>query len=375
MMNRYLYLSPEGLPESSESWPCWCWGTNEALHYAPLAEQGRRLGGAPVHVLLPAELGSHFHSDPWPTRRQPTLAALSYALEEQLGEPLEHLRLFHGAADAMRRYPVWVVQGARYDHLRALLNACNLVPTAIYVDADLLSRQGPGLVWLAGRWLLGGANAERVALSEQNLTVLRARLPVGLTGLRDTERDFDPCLLHLPAEQAVDWLPRAPLWRRLVSFGPARPGPPWRCLAGSIALLALLAWTFIGLRTDFLLGRAAQLHQTNLERFSTIWPQRSVHDLAAELNRSRPPPSRTAGRADELARLADIVLANGGVQARRIEWQPGDGWRLGLLADSLADLERLTRRSAQMGLDITLGSAALEGSRVSAVLTWNGGES
>ncbi|MQT72498.1 hypothetical protein GHO43_31540, partial [Pseudomonas sp. FSL R10-0071] len=82
------------------------------------------------------------------------------------------LHIAVGPLDAQRRYPLLVIERQRFKHLLAQLQALGLNIVSVYVDADLLPREQPGIAWWDGRWLAGGALDLRLALTPQALEAL-----------------------------------------------------------------------------------------------------------------------------------------------------------------------------------------------------------
>lgn len=349
-MQTWLYLSPEGLSGTDQQWPGWLWQTGGPARQAPLAELGRCLMGTPVQLVLPVELASYAQTAPWPGRGKPDAQAAGFALEDALAEHLDQLRLFVGAPDAQRRYPVWAVPEGRYQALMALLGACRIVPAGIHVDADLLPAHAAQALWLEGRWLLGGALSARMALTDDNLAAVRHRLPEDLQWQGSAGRAFDPRAFEQPDHVAVNWLPRRRAW--------ALPAGSFTWLAASAGLLMLVGWLFVSVRSDTLLRHSAHLQQATAQFVAPAPP-----------GSGQPPAPRLAS---ELAYIADSLLAGGGVRAGRIEWQAGQGWQVELMADSLADLERFARSDTANEEDMTLGGMTRSGDQARALLRWPG---
>ena len=175
MSRHYLFLLAQGMPAAGLQWP--------ALLYTAQGEQCRTtlgalptwLAGAAVVLVLPMEMAGCCKLDPVPGRR-PTRESLAYAAEEQLAEALETLHLAFGPPDAGGYRQVVTVALEEYRHLMSMLQAQGIDPVAVHVDADLLGTEEACALWFEGRWLLGGADGTRLAVSERQAHVLSRRL-------------------------------------------------------------------------------------------------------------------------------------------------------------------------------------------------------
>jgi general secretion pathway protein L len=361
-MTQYVYLCPQGVPQTSPDWPCWCWDSSLPGEPARLTRLDQVGHAGPVQVILPFEMASWFLTDPWPERRRPSLQALEYALEERLAVDPQEVCLFAGRADAQRRYPVWVVQRSRFQALQAVLERCQVRPLSIRVDADLLAADRPSAVWIEGRWLLGGQLPLRLALNEEALPAVAGQLPKDLHWFNAVGSPFNPADLNLSCSTAIDWMPAASRRSRL----------PWRTLAASVACALVVAVGFGQARVSFIQAQTAQLQAQTLQRFQQAWPGQSIDTLVQTLAAAPRPAAAPLGRSGELAQLNDLLLSGAVIEAQRVQWQEGAGWRLELQAERLADFERLTHQGRAQGLPVTLGSATQADGRISAVMTYPG---
>ncbi len=136
-MKTWLHLSAEGLATPSSQWPCCLWRAAGDSQRMLLVDAAQSLAQQPVHLLLPMEMCSFLRTDPWPSKRRPSLQAIAFAIEEQLGEDLEELHISAGRRDRQGCYPVLVTHKARFKALLQLLASLGIKVCSVQVDADL----------------------------------------------------------------------------------------------------------------------------------------------------------------------------------------------------------------------------------------------
>ncbi|TWC16492.1 MULTISPECIES: type II secretion system protein GspL [unclassified Pseudomonas] len=362
-MKTWLYLTAEGMGIPSANWRCCVWSPSGERRCLPLHEAARELSGRLVDVLLPMEMCSWMRSDPWPSRRQPRPQALAFAIEEQLSENLEVLHIGIGLRDRQQRYPLLVIQRARFQALLALLDEHGIDARAIHVDAELIAEDKAfGVRWF-GRWLLGGALPARMALSAQALATLKPSLSADIHWLDEaTDRPgIDEWLLSNEGHP-IDLLQGE--FRR-------RQRLPWRGAAAAALGMFLLAWAFTEVRIGFLQNETRRLHVQAEQQFKSLYPgQDPVVDLAAQFQalqqrRVENPLTQVA----RLVRLTEQVVGASHVEVQHIEFREQEGWKIQLTANSFIELEQLRERGQQNGLPLTLGSASKHNNRVQATLT------
>ncbi|UZE24243.1 type II secretion system protein GspL [Pseudomonas sp. B21-056] len=363
-MKTWLYLTAEGMGTPCANWRCSVWSPSGERRCLPLHEAARELNGRVVDVLLPMEMCSWMRSDPWPSRRQPRPQALAFAIEEQLSENLEALHLAIGLRDRQQRYPLLVIQRARFQALLALLDDHGVDVRGIHVDADLIAEdQAFGVRWF-GRWLLGGALAARMALSAQALATLKPSLSEDIHWLDEaTDRSgIDDWLLNTNGH---------PINLLQGEFRRRRQRLPWHVAATAVLGVFVLTWAFGETRIGFLQSETRRLHAQGEQRFRSLYPgQDHIVDLAAQfqaLQQRRGQNQDT--QVARLARLTEQVVGASHVEVQRIEFREHEGWKIQLTANSFIELEQLRERGQQNGLPLTLGSASKQNNRVQATLT------
>jgi len=360
-MSNWLYLTAEGLAGCDAGWPVGYWQAGGEYRAVTLAEAATLLSGQSVRVILPMEICSGLRSEPWPGRRKPTIQALAYAVEDRLAEELDGLHMAVGAAAKDSRYPLLAINKERFKAILALLRDSGLQVVSVKVDADLLPDDQAYGVWWAGRWLLGGVIEARLALSPEDLDVLRPRLPDGVCWM-DADRQGDiAALWGAGHSRAVDLLQG--------EFRQVRVRWPLGALVLSALALFALSWGFTLARAHYLESAAGQLYEQSVQRFQSLYPEQTrIVDLAAQLKSLQGRTDQPEGQMGRLLQLVEQVIGGSSVEVQRIEYRAGTGWTLLLTADSFTDLERLRERGQGSGLPIRLGSASKDRERVQAVL-------
>lgn len=362
-MNSWLYLSAAGFagaenPDIHDAPVCF-WHADLNLSHAPLSEACAALHGCAVKLILPMELCSYVLTEAWPGRRQPAVQALAFAVEEQLANDLEDLHFAVGPQDAQQRYPLLIIARQRLEHLLNLLKTQGLTVVSVQADADLLPADRPGGLWWDGRWIIGGAQDVRLALSDADLAVLGSALPA------------DMAWGGVEAEQCLSMTPTRGIDLLQGPFKPASRRWPWRTLGVAGVLAFALALGFTHARSGFLEARAAQLYAQSEARFKALYPgQDRIVDLSAQFSALQQRGSAPVdGHLTRLLQLSERVIGASGVEVQRMEWRAAAGWNLAISAGSFAELERLRERSVQQALAVTVANASQQGNRVTALLT------
>lgn len=361
-MKTWIYLTADGLDAPSLDWPCCVWSATGQRQLMPLHQAAQCLQGQTVELLLPMELCSWVRSEPWPSKRRPNAQAIAFAVEEQLSEALEKLHLSVGTRDPQGRYPVMVIERARFAAVLALLAEAGIEPGSVFADADLLPQDRAFGVWWFGRWLLGGGLSARLTLTEEGLALLRPGLPLDVLWRNEREEDLDQWLT-VGNQQAINLLHG--------EFAPRRARLPWRLGGLAVLLLVLLNGGAGATRIHFLESQSRELYSRNEQQFKALYPQQTrIVDLSAQLTAlqsqgTQGPGSRVAG----LVKLVEQVIGASNVEVQRIEFREGDGWKIQLTANSFAELELLRERGRQQGLPVRLDSASKALERVQATLT------
>ncbi|HWT68707.1 MAG TPA: type II secretion system protein GspL [Pseudomonas sp.] len=362
-MKTWLYLTAEGLDAPSLDWPCCLWPQAGERQTLPLSEAAPMLKGKVVALLLPMESCSWLRTEPWPSGRRPDAKTLAFAVEEQLSQALERLHLSAGRRDPQGRYPLMVMDRARFAGVLALLAQSGVDVRSVFVDADLLpADQALGVRWF-GRWVLGGALGARLALGDDALTSLKPCLPADLQWYPD---DVDHWLRG-DHSQAINLLHG--------DFALTRTHLPWRFGALAALLLVALTWGACEARIRFLEHEGRQLYSLNEQQFKALYPEQTrIVDLATQFHALQRQGAQAQGsQIAALVKLVEQVIGASPVEVQRIEFRDGDGWKIQLSANNFAELEQLRERGRQQGLPVRLDSASKERNRVQATLTMEQG--
>jgi len=362
-MTTWLYLTAEGLADPSADWPSYLWSALGERQQLPLKHAAHVLGGRAVSLLLPMELCSWLRSEPWPGKRRPNAQALAFAVEDQLGAPLESVHLSIGAPDDAGRYPLLVIDRQRFADVLALLAELGIEVRSVYVDADWLPCDQPLAIWWAGRWILGGALPARLALRDEGLETIKPLLPDNLQWIDERENPLAvDQWLSTPMPTAIDL--------RHGEFAARANRLPWRHAGYGLLMLALLGWGASAARIAFIDREADRLNSANQQRFQALYPQHNgIVDLTQLKALHNPTAPTQSTRIGDLISLVQHVVGASQVEVQRIEWREDHGWTLQLRVNSFAELEQLRERGRQQGVPMTLDNASKDGDQVQATLT------
>ncbi len=147
-----LRLKPPAEAEAAESrdpalWrACWVRAGEEGdrLHCGTLADAGRALQGVSPVVYVPGETVLLTTVELPQGRRAQLLAALPYALEDQLVDDVERLHCVLGTRQGDGRWQAAVVDGACMETWLGVLGAAGITPAALLPDTLLPPLDGEG---------------------------------------------------------------------------------------------------------------------------------------------------------------------------------------------------------------------------------------
>ena len=379
MNRRWIFLPPEGCQALGPELPVRLLA-GDGARTLPLNEALATLDG-PWELVLPVEAVSACAVQ-LPTQRARWLRqALPFAVEELLAEDVEQMHLALGEVLGDGRYRVYAVRAAWLRECLALFTA--KPPQAIRMDADLLPRQGSQLLWLNGRWLLGGEGIARLALQAEDWPLLASRCPTphrasAMSGQALPEPVDEAQVLEQPESWLVQQgggvdLAQGEFAVREVGSG----GRRWRPLVGVVALCLLLQWGF-NLAQGWYLQREADAYaEASAALYRELFPQDSkLINLRAQLDQHL--AEATEGDSPLLGLLGDVAAAlhaDGAaqVQINQLDYSATRGdLALQLQAPGFAELEHLRERLEQTGRAVQMGSASREADGVSARLVIGG---
>ena len=371
MSDVYLFLLAQGLAAADETWPVLVRTAQAQLYRSTLGNLPPALADAGVVLVLPMELAGYCRVGPVPGRR-PSREVLGYAAEEQLAAPLEDSHLAFGPEDDEGQRKVLVIALERLRPLMSLLLEQGIDPVAVHVDADLLSAAQACALWFEGRWLLGGTEGARLAVSAQAAQVLKQNHAsiswigeAGAIGADCCDQEVDSAveLLVQGKAGAVDLCQGAFCRRR-------HKTPAWHAMAGSVVLALLMVCLVDYWRTEWLM-RQASLQRTDNLRLLQHWApeQLAGGDLAEQIRLLEHMP-RQSTAVEQLARFSEQLVSSGNLVIERAETAAGQGWRVEVIAQGFDDLERLGGRVA--GMRMEQGRQTDQGVR--ATLAWQEAE-
>ncbi|OEC32991.1 general secretion pathway protein L [Pseudomonas cuatrocienegasensis] len=312
-----------------------------------------------------------------PTRKARWLRqALPFAVEEQLADDIEQLHLALGELLADGRYRVYALRRA---WLSDWLAVCPTPPGRILMDADCLPDEGTQLLWLDGRWLLGGSTQTRLALDPEAWGSLADRYPRPHCCVQ-AGADVQPLAADqvLQLDDAHLWLAGQARGTNLAQgdFAPATQDVRWQSLRPLLALLGLwlvLQWGF-NLAQGWHLQREADAYaDASAALYRELFPQdHRLVNLRAQFDQHL--SEAGAGQSGLLSQLDTIgALLGAQVQVEQLDYRstPGE-LSLQVTAPGFAELEQLRERLQGADMAVQLGAASREANGVSARLVIGG---
>lgn len=373
MSQACIFLPPGACSEADEQLEV-AWVRDEAFERLPFVEALARSEEG-WRLILPVEAVTACAVQ-LPTQKARWLRqALPFAVEELLAEDVEQMHLALGELLADGRHRVFAV---RREWLAGWLDLCGAQrPLSIHVDADLLPAQGTQLLWLDGRWLLGGEVAARLALADEDCRALCAGFSEAPSVHGET--GTPPLLDEQPVQavaQAHCWLASQRLGCDLAQaeFAVRESGGDWRRwqpLLGAVGLCVLLQWGFFLAQGWHLAREADSYRQASEDLYRELFPDDTrLINLRAQFDQHLA-AGAGAGSGRLLAVLgqaSEALQAEGSaVQVQQLDFSDSRGdLSLQVQAPGFEVLERLRERLIEAGLSVELGSASREAAGVSA---------
>lgn len=306
--------------------------------------------------------------------------ALPFAVEEQLAEDVEQFHLALGEPLADGRHRVFAV---RRSWLAGWLALCEKPPLTIAVDADLLPREGTQLLQLGERWLLGGADVARLALSVTEWPTLAPLCQRPHIAYRQAQQaEIEPADDRPELADPYLWLARQAVVTNLaqgefVADDSSGSWPRWRPLLGLVGLWLVLQWGFNLAQGWYLQEQADTYAEASEALYRELFPDdRKLIDLRAQLDQHLAEGGASGqGRLlGMLAQVNEVIAAEGArVEVEQLDFSDSRGdLALQVHAPGFSELERLRERLLEAGVAVQLGSASREEQGVSARLVIEG---
>ncbi len=382
MNQAFIFLPPAACEGASGSCPALLLQGGEAASL-PFAEAAAQAGSG-WRLVLPVEAVTACALQ-LPTQKARWLRqALPFAVEELLAEDVEGMHLALGGSLPDGRQRVYAVRRDWLADWLAVAAEAGAKPGAIHVDADLLPAEGTHLLWLGGRWLLGGALATRLALQEADWADVAAQCPAPVNGHAAPERQV---LNGVETWQSLDepyaWLAshasgganlaqaefdlreRDQRWRQ------------WRPLLALAGLWLVLQWGFNLAQAWHLERRGEAYAQASETLYRELFPDDTrLINLRAQFDQHLE-ATQEAGQGHLLGLMDQAATAlnggNGRLQVQQLDFSDSRGdLAMQVQASGFEDLEQLRERLIGAGLAVQLGSASRESGGVSARLVIGG---
>lgn len=348
------------------------------LYWQPASAQGmpvrwgdcaRELAGQRFALVLPMAVASACAVTLPPVKARWLRQALPYAVEELLADEVELLHLALGEALDDGRHMLLAVRRSLLQGWLAQLAAQGLEVAAIYVDADLLPREGTQVLLHGEQGLLGGSGEWRLAFNRHDWPQLA------------TSIDSPVSLL----EESCPWPLLAAGQTRAINlaqgeFAVRQGSSSWQVWRG----VAALAGLWLVLQLGFDLAQSWHLQRqgdsyaaASQALYHELFPADTrIVNLKAQFDEHL--KQRVAGDQGEFfALLNHAVRALAEVpQLSVVEVdfsQERADLAMQLHADDFASLEQLRQQLLQAGLQVQLGSASREAQGVSARMVIGGG--
>jgi len=327
---------------------------------------------ARIRLLLPGDWVSHASVSI--AARNPRLIsqALPYALEEQLAEDIERLRIVHGARDADGRVPARIVRRQALDELLARLRAEGLQPDGVYSELDALPDPAEGWNTLALPDLVLARGPKGLAMAMEPALLAAALGGSGTQAIEAAEGPWIWLHRHLDERGAIDVLGGGGR-----ASGTLERLRPWR-IPAAIAASALLLQGGLMVLETMQLNHQRTVMQADIERMAReaapevkrwINPLAQLRQMASGTG---VPAASQAGMLELLAKAAPVLAAQPGIKLGNLRYQ-GHTLDAQLGAADGATLESLLKTLKQeSGMQAELAEQRVEGAEAQARLRLKG---
>lgn len=300
--------------------------------------------------------------------------ALPYALEEQLAEDIEQLRIAHGPRDVQGRVPARIVRRQPLDDLLARLKAEGIEPDGVYSELDALpnASEGWNTLTLPNLVLARGIDGLALAMETELLSAALGGSPHHTLNAPD-----GPWIWlhrHLDERTAIDFLGgsgrSSDMLERL---------RPWRIPAAIAACALILQGGLMVLETAQLNHERTTM-QADIERLAReaapdvkrwINPLTQLRQMASSTGA---PSTRQTDMLELLAKAAPALAAQPGIKLGNLRYQ-GNTLDAQLSASEGTALENLLNALRQQsGMQAELAEQRVEGREAQARLRLKGAQ-
>lgn len=363
-----LFLSPGGGELGAASRLYWQPETGEG-QWLTLGECAASLEGRPVALVLPMEQAASFLIS-LPTQKARWMRqALPYAVEELLAEEVELFHLALGEMTADGRYRVFAIRRSLLGGWLDELQDRDVNVAAIYLDADLLPRDGDQALQVGERVLLGGELEARLAIAAERWPQFRGFCT---TLVQPSVSDEPYQLLAQGRAKAVDLAQG--------EFAPRRDNQAWTVWKPFVALLALWAVGYLGfcmVQTWQLERRGDAFNAASVALYKELFPEdQRIVNLKAQFAEHLSQGQQSEGGFLSMLEQASgaIAEAKSPLTVVQVDYSQVRGdLALQIRAKDFSALEQLRQRLVEGGLKVQLGSASREEQGITARVVLGGG--
>ncbi len=332
-------------------------------------------------LILPVERCSCFAVN-LPTRKARWVAqALAYAVEELLAENVDELHLTHGGELEDGRVRVIAINRQLLADWLEDLQALGLNVVAIYVDADLLPRDGSQVLFIGNRALLGGSPEARLVFESERWAELAPHCAPPRHGHGTLELAPEPLDDYQQLGDPYGFLAVGRPWALNLAQGDfaVRSGTSglaqWKPVAAVLVLVLVVQVLFNLIQAWSLERQGERYAEASRALYTELFPedQRIVNlraQFAAYIGQS-------AGDSGQFMRMLDevaLAISEGmPVTIDQLDYSQSRGdLALQVRASDFAALEQLRLRLARSGQPVQMGSASRDGETVSARVVMGG---
>lgn len=330
--------------------------------------------GTPL-VLVPTEDVLILAVDLPIANRSQRLAALPFAVEDQVSEPIEALHAALGAELSPNRYLAGVVRNDRMAHWCALIDAAGLERAAVLPDA--LSLPAPGM----GCWAVAADGDRRLVRTFDGaaFAVPSSAFPaVWETAERPRLVSYGEALSdEFAAEPAgLGWAGPSttaasiPLDLRQGRYARRSNNSPWLQRLILVASIAVLAHAAIYAVDTVALMRSADARRAEVAVLVAAGGGPTGGDLAATAEAMLPGANASSGMLPLFTRAAQALQPIGETIAlQSVAYERAAGLTMEVEASDLAGLQKVEAALRGAGLVPTSGGSSVEGGRASQTIT------